>query len=97
VSRTAFADRLRYAVCVLLEAHITLELRDLRKRFGGTVALDGCSFEVERGSMLVFLGPNGAGKTTAMRCVLGLTTSDAGEVRGNGEPIGRDLWRMVRG
>ena len=78
---------------MLLEAHITLELRDLRKRFGSTVALDGCSFEVERGSMLGFLGPNGAGKTTATRCVSGLTTPDAGEVRWNGEPISHNLKR----
>ncbi|MEE8337781.1 MAG: ATP-binding cassette domain-containing protein [Dehalococcoidia bacterium] len=76
-----------------MEAHITLELRDLRKRFDGTVALDGCSFEVARGSMLGFLGPNGAGKTTAIRCVFGLTAPDGGDVLWNGAAIGRDQKR----
>ncbi len=43
--------------------------------------------------MLGFLGPNGAGKTTAIRCVFGLTNPDGGDVRWQGEPIGRDQKR----
>jgi ABC-2 type transport system ATP-binding protein len=58
-----------------------LELVDLRRRFGDVVALDGLSFSVEPGQLCGFLGPNGAGKTTAMRCVVGVTAPDAGEVR----------------
>ena len=65
-----------------------LSLVDIHKRFGSVEALAGCSFTVERGSMLGFLGPNGAGKTTAMRAVFGLVAPDAGELLWEGRPIG---------
>jgi ABC-2 type transport system ATP-binding protein len=58
------------------------------KRFGGRLALDGCSFEAQPGRLTGFLGPNGAGKTTAMRAVFGLVALDAGSVRWRGAPIG---------
>jgi ABC-2 type transport system ATP-binding protein len=64
-----------------------LTLADLRKRFGEVVALDGCSFTVERGRMLGFLGPNGAGKTTAMRTIFGLVEPDSGDVLWDGRPV----------
>lgn len=64
-----------------------LEIRDLHKRFGDVVALDGCAFEVARGTMLGFLGPNGAGKTTAMRTIFGLLRPDGGGVTWDGDPI----------
>ncbi len=67
---------------------MTLNVLDLRKRFGEVDALAGCSFAVERGRMLGFLGPNGAGKTTAMRAIFGLVGLDAGEVSWDGRPIG---------
>lgn len=61
--------------------------------FGDVVALDGCTFGVERGTMLGFLGPNGAGKTTAMRSIFGLMRPDSGEVTWDGQPIGLDQRR----
>jgi ABC-2 type transport system ATP-binding protein len=64
-----------------------LEFRDLRRRFGDVVALDGLTFRVQPGELCGFLGPNGAGKTTAMRCAVGVTAPDAGEVRWRGAPI----------
>jgi ABC-2 type transport system ATP-binding protein len=64
-----------------------LELRDLRRRYGDTVALDGLSFEVGSGELFGFVGPNGAGKTTAMRIVLGVLEADAGEVRWRGRRV----------
>lgn len=67
-----------------------LQVRDLHKSFGDIRALNGCSFEVAKGSMLGFLGPNGAGKTTAMRTVFRLLRPDAGSVTWNGETIGPD-------
>lgn len=67
-----------------------LEIRNLSKRYGEVVALDDCSFEVERGRMLGFLGPNGAGKTTAMRSVFGLVRPDTGTVTWNGSPVSPD-------
>ena len=64
-----------------------LELRDLRRRFGPVVALDGLTLRAEPGRLLGFLGPNGAGKTTAMRSVFGLVRLDGGQVRWRGTPI----------
>jgi ABC-2 type transport system ATP-binding protein len=65
----------------------------MHKTFGEVVALDGCTFGVERGTMLGFLGPNGAGKTTAMRSIFGLMRPDSGEVTWDGQPIGLDQRR----
>jgi len=64
-----------------------LRLDGLHKRYGDVVALDGCSFDVERGQLLGFLGPNGAGKTTAMRSVFALVVPDSGDVSWDEEPI----------
>jgi ABC-2 type transport system ATP-binding protein len=64
-----------------------LVVRDISKRFGDVVALDGTSFEVKPGRILGFLGRNGAGKTTTMRCVFGLVAPDRGTVLYGGEPV----------
>ena len=64
-----------------------LEIRGLTKRYGAVTALDGATLTARPGRLLGFLGPNGAGKTTTMRCVFGLATPDAGEVRWAGERI----------
>lgn len=68
-----------------------LELRDLHKRYGDIVALDGCTFTVARGQLLGFLGPNGAGKTTAMRSIFGLVEPDQGDTRWERQPITHDV------
>ena len=49
-----------------------IKTKDLTKRFGDFVAVDGISFEVQKGEIFGFLGANGAGKTTAMRMLCGL-------------------------
>jgi len=64
-----------------------LEIKNLHKTYGDVIALDGCSFAVQRGQLLGFLGPNGSGKTTTMRSVFSLLNTDAGEVRWDGEVI----------
>jgi ABC-2 type transport system ATP-binding protein len=64
-----------------------LELIDLTRRYGDTIALDGLSFTVEPGQLFGFVGPNGAGKTTAMRIVLGVLEPDRGDVRWQGRPV----------
>ncbi|MCZ9294789.1 ABC transporter ATP-binding protein [Corynebacterium meitnerae] len=65
----------------------TLEIRDLRKRFGDTQALDGMSFTVGDGELYGFVGSNGAGKSTTMRIALGVLEADSGEVLLNGTPL----------
>jgi len=57
------------------------EVTDLVKRYGGVVALDGCSLQVLAGHLVGLLGPSGAGKTTVMRTLFGLVVPDAGKVR----------------
>jgi ABC-2 type transport system ATP-binding protein len=56
-----------------------LEVRDLTKRYGANLAVDGLSFKAGPGRVLGFLGPNGAGKTTTLRMLLGLTLPTSGE------------------
>jgi ABC-2 type transport system ATP-binding protein len=68
-----------------------LELRDLARRYGDVVALDGISFTVGPGRMFGFVGPNGAGKTTTMRIILGVLAADRGEVRFDGRPVDFDM------
>src|SRR5919106_1457185 len=64
-----------------------LSVRDVTLRFGGIVALDGVSFEVEDGHISGLIGPNGAGKTTAFNVITRLYKPDAGEVELDGASI----------
>jgi ABC-2 type transport system ATP-binding protein len=56
-------------------------LREVRRTFGATVALDEVSFDVQRGEMFGVIGPDGAGKTTLLRLICGLMAPDRGDVR----------------
>src|SRR4051794_425997 len=56
----------------------TIEVNELRKRYGPAVALNGMTFTVRPGLVTGFVGPNGAGKSTTMRVILGLDRPDAG-------------------
>jgi branched-chain amino acid transport system ATP-binding protein len=64
-----------------------LEVRDLRKRFGGIVAVNGVSFDVDEGEILGIIGPNGSGKSTLFNCILGQLRPSAGDVRLDGRPV----------
>ncbi len=61
-----------------------IQVSELTKRYGDTVAVDGLSFEVRPGRVTSFLGPNGAGKSTTMRTIVGLDAPTAGRVIVNG-------------
>jgi ABC-2 type transport system ATP-binding protein len=67
-----------------LEEDAMIEVNDVTKRYGDTVAVDHLSFTVKPGIVTGFLGPNGAGKTTTMRMILGLDAPSSGAVTVNG-------------
>jgi ABC-2 type transport system ATP-binding protein len=58
-----------------------IEVENLHKRYGETVAVDDISFTVDKGEIFGVLGPNGAGKTTSVECIEGLRKPDNGTVR----------------
>lgn len=64
-----------------------LEVDKVRKRFGTLTAVDGISFQVQRGSFVTLLGPSGCGKTTTLRLIAGFERPDAGRIILNGEDI----------
>ncbi|MEU6825059.1 ATP-binding cassette domain-containing protein [Streptomyces atriruber] len=64
----------------------TIEVRELRKRFGAVTAVDGLSFRVAPGQVTGFVGPNGAGKSTTLRILLGLDAADGGVALIGGRP-----------
>lgn len=72
-----------------------LELRGLRRSFGGIVAVDGLSFGVPDGRLFGFVGRNGAGKTTTMRIICGLLAADAGSVAWRGRVIDRRMRERI--
>ena len=65
-----------------------LEVSHLSKRFGGVVAVDGCSLSVAEQSITGLIGPNGSGKTTVFNLVTGFIPPDSGEVRYKSQAIG---------
>jgi len=67
-----------------------LEIRNLTKKFGALVAVDGVSFTVAQGEVLGFLGPNGAGKSTTMKMATGFLAPDAGTAIVCGHDIERE-------
>jgi branched-chain amino acid transport system ATP-binding protein len=64
-----------------------LSVRGVTLRFGGIVALDGVSFDVESGQISGLIGPNGAGKTTAFNVITRLYAPDEGELELDGESL----------
>jgi ABC-2 type transport system ATP-binding protein len=57
-----------------------ISVRDLRKSYGGTPAVDGVSLDIRRGETVGIIGHNGAGKTTTVECLIGLRKPDSGTV-----------------
>ncbi len=69
------------------ESDMILRVENLEKHFGGITAVDGASFEVERGTLTGLIGPNGAGKSTTFNCITGMHTPDGGSVVFDGRDI----------
>jgi ABC-2 type transport system ATP-binding protein len=69
---------------------LALDIENLSKRFGNTVAVDNLSLQIPTGELHALLGPNGAGKTTTLRIVAGLLRADAGRVSILGHDIAGD-------
>ncbi|MGA7804060.1 ATP-binding cassette domain-containing protein [Bradyrhizobium sp.] len=61
-----------------------LEVRGLRKAFGGLVAVNGIDFDLHEGRILGLIGSNGSGKSTVMKLIMGIERPDAGTIRLNG-------------
>lgn len=66
---------------------MTIEVRDVNKRFDNFQALDGLSMHIPTGSIYGLVGPNGAGKSTIIRHIVGGYRPDSGEVLVGGEPV----------
>jgi branched-chain amino acid transport system ATP-binding protein len=71
----------------LAAARPLLGISDVSKRFGGIVALDGVSFEVEQGQICGLIGPNGSGKTTLFNCLSRLYAFDRGAIEFEGRSL----------
>ena len=67
-----------------------LEIENLRKTYGSTVAVDGISFTINAGEFFGFLGPNGAGKTTTIHCITGIANITSGNIRVYGHDVVTD-------
>lgn len=66
-----------------------LEVDNVTRRFGGILALYGCSMRVEQGSITGLIGPNGSGKTTLFNVITGLYPPETGDIRLRGQRINR--------
>ena len=64
-----------------------LSVKGLRKMFGGLVAVDDVSFDVQEGEFVGLIGPNGCGKSTTFNCISGLLEKTAGNVEVFGEDV----------
>jgi ABC-2 type transport system ATP-binding protein len=76
-----------------------LELRNVSKRFAGSLAVDNVSFSARAGEVTGYLGPNGSGKSTTIKMIAGLIEMTTGEIVFQGEKVHGDLvaWKQRMG
>lgn len=67
--------------------HKMLELKKIRKSFGGKTILNGIDLQIEDGEIISILGPSGSGKTTLLNLILGITEIDSGKLIFNGKDL----------
>lgn len=68
----------------------TIEVKELKKKFGKVTAVNDVSFEIKEGEIFGFLGPNGAGKTTTIRCIMDFIRPTEGKIFINGIDAQKD-------
>jgi branched-chain amino acid transport system ATP-binding protein len=73
------------------------EVRGLTKKFGGLVAVNNVSFNIEQGEMVALIGPNGSGKSTTLRLIMGVLKPDSGKIIFKGQDITHlKAWDIVK-
>ena len=71
----------------MTEAPPKIRLKNLHKRFGDKVVLNGLNLDVQEGESVVIMGGSGSGKSVSLKCLLGLLTPDGGDIQIDGKSI----------
>src|SRR6201994_1199156 len=80
-----------------MSGNVSLEVKNLTKRFGGLVAVKDISLDVRAGEILGLIGPNGSGKSTVMKLIMGIERPDGGSVRIAGQEVaGLPSYKIAR-
>lgn len=81
-----------------IENEILLEVKEIVKKFGNTLVLDGVSLEIKKGEVCAILGPSGCGKSTFLRCINGLENINEGKIIFKQKDIHQNKtdWRNIR-
>lgn len=70
---------------------VVIQVNNVSKKFKSQVVLKDITLQCRKGRIYGFVGYNGSGKTVLFKCICGLLYVDAGEIRVNGEKIGREM------
>ena len=73
-----------------------IQVKNVTKKYGSTIAVDNINFEVKDGEVVGFLGPNGAGKSTTMNMITGFIEPTKGQIIINGNDISKSLEKLKK-